>query len=156
MEHVDVAIGNEEDCQRSLGLVAAADVSSGELEHETYERLTADVLTTFPGVRSVAITLRESRGADVNGWSACLRDETGFRVGRRYEILDIVDRVGTGDAFAAGFIHASLRGLPSADALDFAIAAGCLKHSIPGDLNRVSLAEVEALASGDASGRVRR
>ena len=156
MEHVDVAIGNEEDCQHSLGLAAATDVASGRLDRDAYERLTADVLSTFPSVGAVAITLRESRGADVNGWSACLRDGERFHVGRSYEILDIVDRVGTGDAFAAGLIHASLRGLAPADALDFAIAAGCLKHSIPGDLNRVTLAEIEALAAGDESGRVRR
>jgi 2-dehydro-3-deoxygluconokinase len=156
MAHVDVAIGNEEDCQRSLGLAARADVGAGRLDREAYVQLTADVLEAFPSVGSVAITLRESRGADVNGWSACLRDGTGFRVGRTFEILDIVDRVGTGDAFAAGLIHAMLRDLGPAEALDFAIAAGCLKHSIPGDLNRASLAEVEALAAGDASGRVQR
>ena len=152
MEHVDVAIGNEEDCQRSLGLTVDADVGAGSLDHEAYERLTADVLATFPGVRTVAMTLRTSRGADVNGWSACLRDGSGFHLGRSYEILDIVDRVGTGDAFAAGLIHALLRGLGPAEALDFAIAAGCLKHSIPGDLNRATLAEVEALVAGTLPG----
>jgi 2-dehydro-3-deoxygluconokinase len=156
LTHVDVAIGNEEDCQRSLGLAAPADVEAGHLDPDAYQRLTADVLASFPDVSTVAITLRESRGADVNGWSACLRDQAGFRVGRSYEILDIVDRVGTGDAFAAGLIHAMLRGLEPAEALDFAIAAGCLKHTIPGDLNRATLREVEALAAGDASGRVQR
>jgi 2-dehydro-3-deoxygluconokinase len=153
---VDVAIGNEEDVQRSLGISAAADVTSGRLDAAAYEGLTADVLAAFPGVGTVAITLRESRGADVNGWSGCLRDGSGFHVGRSFEILDIVDRVGSGDAFAAGLIHALLRGLSSAQALDFAIAAGCLKHSVPGDLNRVTLAEVDALVAGDASGRVQR
>jgi 2-dehydro-3-deoxygluconokinase len=156
MTHVDVAIGNEEDCQRSLGLAAPADVKAGHLDPDAYERLTSDVLASFPAVSTVAITLRESRGADVNGWSACLRDRSGFRVGRAYEILDIVDRVGTGDAFAAGLIHAMQRGREPAEALDFAIAAGCLKHSIPGDLNRATLQEVEALAAGEASGRVQR
>lgn len=156
MEHVDVAVGNEEDAQRSLGLATAADVTAGHLDPAAYERLTADVLETFPGVGTVAITLRESRGADVNGWSACLRDGAGFHTGPSYEILDIVDRVGTGDAFAAGLIHGLMAGRPAPEALGFAIAAGCLKHSIPGDLNRVSLAEVQALAAGDASGRVRR
>jgi 2-dehydro-3-deoxygluconokinase len=156
MEHVDVAIGNEEDCQRSLGLGGPTDVEDGQLDPEAYERLSAQVLETFPNVSTVAITLRTSHGADVNGWSACLRDGRGFQVGRGYEILDIVDRVGTGDAFAAGLIHALLRDLPPAEALGFAIAAGCLKHSIPGDLNRTTLAEVQALAAGDESGRVRR
>jgi len=92
----------------------------------------------------------------VNGWSACLRDGEGFHVGAAYDILDIVDRVGTGDAFAAGLIYGRLRGLSAAEGLDLAIAAGCLKHSIPGDFNRVTLAEVQRLASGDASGRVSR
>ena len=86
MEHVDVAIGNEEDCQHSLGLAAATDVASGRLDRDAYQRLTADVLSTFPGVGTVAITLRESRGADVNGWSACLRD--GSWVPRRAQLRD--------------------------------------------------------------------
>jgi 2-dehydro-3-deoxygluconokinase len=156
MQHVDVAIGNEEDVQRSLAIPAPVDVSAGHLDHAAYEALTATVLETFPGLSAVAITLRESRGADINGWSACLRDGDGFHVGRTFEIADIVDRVGAGDAFAAALVFGRLRGMAAREALDFAIAAGCLKHSIPGDLNRVSLAEVQALAAGDASGRVRR
>ena len=96
MEHVDVAIGNEEDCQMSLGIDAPADVTSGELAHGVYEALTERVMEAFPGLSAVAITLRESRGADINGWSACLRDGDGFRVGAAYDILDIVDRVGRG------------------------------------------------------------
>ena len=156
MADVDVAIGNEEDCQKSLGIEAAWDVTSGDLARAAYEDLTARVLESFPNVQAIAITLRQSRGADINGWSACLRDASGFRVGTEYEILDIVDRVGSGDAFAAGLISGMLRGLPAAAALEFAIAASCLKHSIPGDFNRVTLGEVEKLAAGDASGRVSR
>ena len=156
MEHVDVAIGNEEDCQRSLGIEALADVTAGQLEHEVYEALTQRVKEAFPGLAAVAITLRESRGADINGWSACLRDNDGFHVGAAYDILDIVDRVGSGDSFAAGLIYGRLSGMSSAEALDFAIAASCLKHSIPGDFNRVTVAEVQKLAAGDASGRVSR
>ena len=156
MEHVDVAIGNEEDFQTSLGLEAPADVTSGELDHDVYEALTARVLELYPSLSAVAITLRESRGADINGWSACLRDADGFRVGASYDILDIVDRVGSGDAFAAGLIYGRTTGMPAAEALDFAIASGCLKHSIPGDFNRVTLAEVQKLAGGDSSGRVSR
>jgi 2-dehydro-3-deoxygluconokinase len=151
MEHVDVAIGNEEDCQKALGLEVAVDVTAGHLDHAAYERLTGRVLDEFPSLSAVAITLRESRGADVNGWSACLRDGEGFHVGAAYDVLDIVDRVGTGDAFAAGLIYGRLHGLTAAQGLDFAIAAGCLKHSIPGDFNPVTLAEVQRLAAGDAS-----
>jgi 2-dehydro-3-deoxygluconokinase len=156
MEHTDVVIGNEEDCQKALGLEVPVDVTAGHLDHAAYERLTASVLDAFPSLSAVAITLRESRGADINGWSACLRDGEGFRVGNAYDILDIVDRVGTGDAFAAGLIYGRLHGLTAAEGLDFAIAAGCLKHSIPGDFNRVTAAEVQRLAAGDASGRVSR
>lgn len=156
MEHVDVAIGNEEDCQKSLGMDASADVASGALEHGAYAALTQQLMAAFPGVRAVALTLRESKSADINGWSACLRDSDGFRVGRRYDIQDIVDRVGGGDAFAGGLIYALLSKMPSDEALEFAIAASCLKHSIPGDFNRVSVDEVRKLAAGDASGRVTR
>ncbi len=154
--HADVAIGNEEDVQKALGLEVEVDVTAGRLDQAAYERLTGRVIDEFPSLSAVAITLRESRGADVNGWSACLRDGDGFHLGAAYEILDIVDRVGTGDAFAAGLIYGRLSGLTTAEALDFAIAAGCLKHSIPGDFNRVTLAEVRRLAAGDASGRVSR
>ncbi len=154
--HADVVIGNEEDVQKALGLEVEVDVTAGRLDQAAYERLTGRVLDEFPSLSAVAITLRESRGADVNGWSACLRDGDGFHVGAAYEILDIVDRVGTGDAFAAGLIYGRLHGLSASEGLDFAIAAGCLKHSIPGDFNRVTLAEVQRLAAGDASGRVSR
>ena len=156
MADVDIAIGNEEDVQRSLGIEAAADVVSGELHTAAYEALTGAVMERFPHLRTVALTLRESRSADINGWSACLRDADGFRVGRHYDILDIVDRVGGGDAFAAGLIYGMLDGRPTQAVLDLAIAASCLKHSIPGDFNRVTLAEVEKLAGGDASGRISR
>ena len=156
MDYVDVAIGNEEDAQQSLGIDAPANVASGELEHGVYEALTRQVLAEFPNLTSVAITLRESRSADINGWSACLRDRDGFHVGRHYDILDIVDRVGGGDAFAGGLIFGLVGDMSAPAALDFAIAASCLKHSIPGDFNRVSIAEVEKLAGGDASGRVSR
>jgi 2-dehydro-3-deoxygluconokinase len=156
MEFVDIAIGNEEDAQMSLGLAAAADVTSGELDHRAYEALTEQVMLEFPGLTAVAITLRESRSADINGWSACLRDAAGFHLGAHYDILDIVDRVGGGDSFAGALIYGLLSRVPAAEALEFAIAASCLKHSIPGDFNRVTVAEVRKLAGGDASGRVSR
>jgi len=156
MEHVDVAIGNEEDAQQSLGMDAPADVTSGQLDQGLYEALTGDVMAAFPGLSAVAITLRESRSADINGWSACLRDADGFYISQHYDIHDIVDRVGGGDSFAGGLIYGLVSGRPPQDALEFAVAASCLKHSIPGDFNRVSVAEVEKLAGGDASGRVSR
>jgi 2-dehydro-3-deoxygluconokinase len=156
MEFVDVAIGNEEDAQMSLGLGAAADVTSGKLDHQAYEALTQQVMDEFSSLSAVAITLRESRSADINGWSACLRDATGFHLGAHYDILDIVDRVGGGDSFAGALIYGLISEMPAVEALDFAIAASCLKHSIPGDFNRVTVAEVRKLAGGDASGRVSR
>jgi len=156
LAHVDVAIGNEEDLQRSLGLEAAADVTGGHLAREAYEDLTRRVLDAYPALSAVAITLRESHSADINGWSACLRDQQGFHLSRHYDIRDIVDRVGSGDAFAGGLIFALIDGRPAPAALEFAVAASCLKHSIPGDFNRVSVAEVEKLVAGDASGRVSR
>jgi 2-dehydro-3-deoxygluconokinase len=156
MEHVDVAIGNEEDYQSSLAIDTTVDVTAGRLERRAYELLTDWVMQTFTDLSIVAVTLRESRGADVNGWSACLRDRQGFHVGPVYEILDIVDRVGSGDSFAAGLIYGQLTGMAAPDALAFATAASCLAHSIPGDFNRVSVSEVQRLAAGDASGRVSR
>lgn len=113
-------------------------------------------MDAFPDMSVIAVTLRESHSADRNGWSACLRDRNGFYLSQRYEIADIVDRVGGGDSFAAGLIC----GLNTCDdrqqSLEFAVAASCLKHSIQGDFNRVSLAEVQNLVGGDASGRVQR
>jgi 2-dehydro-3-deoxygluconokinase len=114
------------------------------------------VLETFPNLERQVITLRASRSADQNGWSAVLHNRTELFESRRYEITDIVDRVGSGDAFAAGLIYGLLTYRDDARALDFATAASCLKHSIPGDFNRVRVAEVEALLKGDASGRVQR
>ncbi len=153
----DVVVANEEDCQKSLGIAAGADVASGRLDRAAYEDLTARVLEAFPNLSRVAVTLRESRGADRNGWSAVLRSRTGgFQAGPRHDIDDIVDRIGSGDAFAAGLIHGLLGGAPDAEALAFAVAASCLKHSIPGDFNLASEADIRALAGGDASGRVQR
>ena len=104
----------------------------------------------------MAITLRESMSADRNGWSACLRDERGFHLSRRFEITDIVDRVGGGDSFASALIFGLISYGDRQEALEFAVAASCLKHSISGDFNRVSVAEVLNLTGGDASGRVQR
>jgi 2-dehydro-3-deoxygluconokinase len=156
VRHVDIGIANEEDCQKALGIEAEVDVASGELDPARYEHLTDKVMTRYAGLAVMAVTLRESRSADANGWSACLRYRGGFLRSRRYEITDIVDRVGAGDSFAAGLIY-GLNAYPDRQqALEFAVAASCLKHSVPGDFNRVTVAEVEKLLAGDASGRVSR
>jgi 2-dehydro-3-deoxygluconokinase len=156
VRNVDVAIGNEEDCQMALGVQADVDVHSGKLEAGQYEQLTRKVLAQFPNLKKIAITLRESRSASHNGWSACLNDGTDFLVSRHYEITHIVDRVGGGDCFAAGLIYGLLSLATPRDALEFAVAASCLKHSIPGDFNRFSAAEVNQLLKSGGAGRVER
>ncbi len=154
--YVDVGIANEEDCQMALGIQVDVDVHSGKLEHDQYRKLAETVLDRYPQLRVMAITLRESKSASHNGWSACLHDRTDFLLSRHYEITHIVDRVGGGDCFAGGLIY-GLNALPShQDALEFAVAASCLKHSIPGDFNRFTAAEVNALIKGGGSGRVQR
>ena len=157
VRYVDVGIANEEDCQKSLDIqVDDVHVESGDLDPTRYERLTDKVLQTFPDMSVLAVTLRESKSADRNGWSACLRDSSGFCLSRRYEITDIVDRVGGGDSFASALIYSLNTYASRQDALEFAVAASCLKHSILGDFNRVTVAEVEKLMGGDGSGRVQR
>ena len=156
VEYVDVGIANEEDCQKSLGITADHDVEEGKLDAERYRALAEQVMSEFPNLKFQAITLRESHSADHNDWSAVLHTGKDFLVSRKYRIENIVDRVGGGDSFAGGLIHGLLDyGEPKA-ALEFAVAASCLKHSIPGDANRVSQAEVEALVGGSGSGRVQR
>lgn len=156
MNHVDVAIANEEDCQMVLGIQADVDVHSGKLDHAQYRKLTENVLAAYPNLRSIAITLRESKSASHNGWSACLNDRKEFLVSRHYEITHIVDRVGGGDSFAGGLIYGMLAMGSHREALEFAVAASCLKHSIPGDFNRFTVDEVNTLLKGDGSGRVQR
>ncbi len=157
VKYVDVGIANEEDCQKSLGIsVEDVHVESGELDTDKYSKLTEKVMAAFPNLSTLAVTLRESRSADRNGWSACLRDESGFRVSRKYEITDIVDRVGGGDSFASALIYGLNAYEDRQQSLEFAVAASCLKHSILGDFNRVTVPEVEKLMGGDASGRVQR
>ena len=156
VKFVDVGVANEEDCQKSLGITVDIDVESGELDTKKYEALSAKVLDVFPNMSTIAITLRESFSADRNGWSACLRDADGFRLSKRYEITDIIDRVGGGDSFASALIYGLNAYEDRQESLEFAVAASCLKHSISGDFNRVSVAEVEHLMGGDASGRVQR
>jgi len=155
-KYVDVAIANEEDCQKSLGVTVDVHVESGKLDRSKYEELSNKVLAAYPNIKMIAITLRESHSANWNGWAACLNDGKQFYVSKKYEIQNIVDRVGGGDSFAGGLIY----GLSTYDdrqqALEFAVAASCLKHSVPGDFNRVSVNEVATLMKGDGSGRVQR
>jgi 2-dehydro-3-deoxygluconokinase len=156
MPFVDVAIGNEEDAEKVFGITApGSDITGGELDRARYREVARQLRERFPNLRQVAITLRESHSASHNGWSAMLADAEGVDFSQRYEIT-IVDRVGGGDSFAAGLIHALIDGRSRAEAVEFAVAASCLKHSILGDYNLVSADEVERLAAGDASGRVQR
>lgn len=155
-KYVDVAIANEEDVQKSLGITADVDVSSGELDREKYRVLGNKVLAAYPDMKLIAITLRGSHSADWNTWAACINDRDHFQVSKTYEIRDIIDRVGGGDSFAAGLIYGLNHYESHDDALEFATAASCLKHSIIGDLNRVSVSDVTKLMAGDGSGRVQR
>jgi 2-dehydro-3-deoxygluconokinase len=156
MQHVDIAIANEEDIHNALGMGAVADVHAGTLDPACYESLTNAVLQQFPNLKAIAVTMRESRSASHNRWSACLNTREEFLLSRVYDITDIVDRVGAGDSFAAGLIYGIQTTGIGRDALEFATAASCLKHSIPGDYNRVSLEEVHHLLSNGGSGRVQR
>jgi 2-dehydro-3-deoxygluconokinase len=156
VKSVDIAIANEEDVQMALGIQAEVDVHSGELDRAQYEKLTNTVLKEYPGMKAIAITLRESKSASHNGWSACLNDRKEFLVSRHYDITHIVDRVGGGDSFAAGLIYGYLVLPTHQEALEFAVASSCLKHSIPGDFNRVTVDEVKSLLKGGGSGRVQR
>ena len=138
-KYVDVAIANEEDVQKSLEITVDVDVESGELDRAKYKALGDKVLEAYPHMKMIAITLRESHSADWNGWTACL-----------------IDRVGGGDSFAGGLIYGLNTYENKQQALEFAVAASCLKHSIIGDFNRVSVSDVEKLAGGDGTGRVLR
>jgi 2-dehydro-3-deoxygluconokinase len=153
----DVVIANEEDIQSSLGLkVSDTDVTAGILDAAAYRHVAERVAGEF-GVKQVAITLRASHSASHNGWSAVLYDATtgAFHESQRYHVT-LVDRIGGGDSFSAGLIYSLVTGRTPEAALRFAVAAGALKQTIPGDFNRVTEAEVELLARGDASGRVQR
>lgn len=153
---IDICIANEEDCQKALNIHVDIDVESGTLEREKYAELCERVLATYPNIKTLAITLRESKSASHNGWSACLHTGQDFLLSTQYEITHIVDRVGSGDSFAAGLIYGMIHLGSPREALDFAVAASCLKHSIPGDFNRFTSDEVHALVKGGGSGRVQR
>ena len=156
VKYADIVIGNEEDCQKSLGVKVDIDVESGELQAEKYKELTDKILSLYPNIKKIAITLRESHSANYNGWSAVLNNQEEFLVSKKYEIHDIVDRVGAGDTFAAGVIYGLNNLSNDKEALEFAVATSCLMHSIPGDLPLLSVEEVKDLAGGAGSGRVQR
>lgn len=156
VKFVDIAVGNEEDCQKSLGVKMDIDIESGTLRTEQYQDITEKILDLYPNIKKVAITLRESHSADYNRWSAVLDNRKEFIVSKKYEIHNIIDRVGSGDSFAAGLIYGLNQLSSDQEALEFAVAASCLKHSIPGDLPLFSLKEVKSLIGGATSGRVQR
>jgi len=154
-QYVDVCIGNEEDADTTLGFKSAGtDVTKGELNLDGYKDVFQQMKAKF-GFKYIASTLRESHSASDNGWSALVYDGTEFHHTKQYEVR-IVDRVGSGDSFASGFIYGLVTGLKMSDAAEFGVAASALKHTIPGDLNHATLAEVQELVKGDGSGRVQR
>ncbi|MCP4167313.1 MAG: sugar kinase [Chloroflexi bacterium] len=158
VSHCDVAIGNEEDAAKVFGIHApATDVTSGELDAAAYEYVCTTLSERFPSLHTIAITLRGSISANHNSWSAVLWQGDHLYFGPNHEITHIVDRVGGGDSFMGGLIYGLLT-YPddNQQAIDFAVAASALKHTIFGDFNLVSVAEVEKLMGGDASGRVSR
>ena len=151
VKYVDVGIANEEDCQKSLGISAGVHVESGELELAKYEALSNKVLEVFPDMSTIAITLRESRSADINGWSACMRDKSGFYHSRKYEMTDIVDRVGGGDSFASGLIYGFLTANDALEAVEYGAAHGALAMTTPGDTTMATLQEVEKVKGGGSA-----
>ncbi len=155
MEYVDVCIANEEDIEKVFGIKADnTDVDKGQLDYDSYQVVADELLNKF-NLTKIACTLRTSISASDNKWTSMLYDGEEFYQSREYEV-HIVDRVGGGDSFVAGLIYGFLNDLPDAESLEFATAASCLKHSIEGDFNLVTVDEVKSLASGNASGRVQR
>ena len=155
MEYVDVAIGNEEDAEKVFGVKAGeSDITGGKLSHEGYQEVARKLVGMF-NLQAVAITLRESYSASDNGWSGMLYNGQDCFFSRKYDIR-IVDRVGGGDSFAGGLIYALLNDYRPDQAVDFAAAASCLKHTVPGDFNHITVDEVLNLMAGDGSGRVQR
>jgi 2-dehydro-3-deoxygluconokinase len=155
MEFVDIAFGNEEDAADIFGLEApGSNAADGRLDLEGYKAVAEEMRRRFD-LQAMGLTLRESLSASINRWSGCLSTGTGFWRSRVYEI-QLVDRIGGGDAFSSGYIFAVLAGKSEREALEFAAAASCLKHTIPGDFNLVSRDEVERLAAGAGAGRIQR
>lgn len=155
MEYVDVAIANEEDCEKVFGIKAEnTDITGGTLSKDGYKQVAKTLSERF-NIPKVAITLRGSISANDNNWSAMLYDNGECYFAKNY-LIHIVDRVGGGDSFGAGLIYATLNGYSAQDTIEFAVAASCLKHTIEGDFNEATLDEVKKLMSGDGSGRVQR
>ncbi len=155
MQYVDVCIANEEDAEKVFGIKAeGTNVTAGEISDEGYKEVCKKLVEKF-GFKKVAITLRESISASENNWAAILYDTKDFYKSKKYNIT-IVDRVGGGDSFGGGLIYSLLSGYDMQSTIEFAVAASCLKHSIEGDFNLVSVKEVETLMKGDGSGRVQR
>lgn len=155
MPYVDVVIANEEDAEKVFGIKADdTNITGGHLSDEGYKDVCKQLVAKF-GFKKVAITLRESISASVNNWSALLYDGSSFYKSKKYE-MNVIDRVGGGDSFGGGLIYGLLEGYDMQDTIEFAVAASCLKHSIEGDFNLVSVDEVKNLAKGDGSGRVQR
>ncbi len=154
-KYVDVCISNEEDAKDVFGIEAEnTDIYSGKLDKEGYKSVAKQLADKF-GFEKVAITLRSSISASDNDWAAMLYDGKDYCFSKEYH-LHIVDRVGGGDSFGAGLIYSLVTGKSTKDAVEFAVAASALKHSVEGDFNRMSVSEVEKLAKGDGSGRVQR
>jgi 2-dehydro-3-deoxygluconokinase len=157
VKHTDVAIGNEEDAAMVFGIHAPdTDVTSGELDAEKYRYVCEELHDRFPNLETIAITLRGSLSASHNTWSAILWDDGEIYMAPQYDITHIVDRVGGGDSFMGGLIYGLQTYEDKQSALNFAVAASCLKHTVFGDFNQVSVEEVEKLSGGDVSGRVSR
>ena len=154
-QYVDVCISNEEDAKDVFGIEAEnTDIYGGKLNKEGYKSVARQLADRF-GFEKVAITLRTSLSASDNNWAGMLYDGKEYCFSKEYH-LHIVDRVGGGDSFGGGLIYALLSGKNSQETIEFAVAASALKHSVEGDFNRVSVAEVEKLSHGDGSGRVQR
>ena len=155
MPYVDVCISNEEDAYDVFGIKAGGtDVTKGNLDKESYKSVAKQLADKF-GFSYVAITLRTSISANDNKWAGMLYDGKEYNLSKEY-LIHIVDRVGGGDSFGGGLIYALMHGYDSKSAIEFAVAASCLKHSVEGDYNMVTVSEVNALAGGDGSGRVQR
>lgn len=156
VKYVDVLISNEEDVKDVFGIQAeGSDITGGRLSAEGYGKVAREVMKRFPSVKKTAFTLRESISASVNGWSAVLCEGESVFKSKNY-VIDIVDRVGGGDSFGAGLIYALKNGYSNAEAIEFATAASCIKQTVEGDFNIVTVAEVKRLAEGDGSGRIQR
>lgn len=156
VKYVDVLISNEEDCKDVFSIEAEnTDINSGVISQKGYEGIGKRLMGKFPNIKYVAFTLRESVSASCNGWSAMLVDGKNVYKSKKYTI-DIVDRVGGGDSFGAGLIYGLKNKLGEQNAIEFAVAASCIKHTVEGDFNIASVDEVNKLAGGDGSGRVQR